>query len=80
MTLKIDEMFAFIAVEEDGEGLPAFQMGDMLMPLVAADSARVDSLRRMAQAICNASGMQMKLVRFSVREELETILPEQGMH
>ena len=47
--------------------------GDMWMAMVAADKARVDSLRHVARDIAKASGKKVKLCRFSVREELEVI-------
>jgi len=78
MPLKITEMYAFIAHEPDGEGIPCFQFGDTLFPLVGADTARVDSLRQMAQVIADTSGMTLTLARFTVREELETITPREG--
>ena len=77
---RIEEMFAFVASEDDGEGVAAAQMGNMLMPLVGADAARVDSMRGIAQAICNATGRRITLVRFSQREELEVMGPKQGMN
>jgi hypothetical protein len=73
--LRIDEMFAFIASDANGEGLPAFQAGLMMMPLVAADRKRVDSLRDIARQIARETGQTITLVRFSHREELEVIEP-----
>jgi hypothetical protein len=71
--LRIDELFAFIASDANGEGLPAFQHGHLMMPLVCADKARVDSLREKAREIAKASGNKITLVRFSLREEIEVI-------
>lgn len=73
--LRIDEMYAFVAQDADGEGLTGFQMGDTFMPMVAADKTRVDQLRSIAQQIARDTGQTVKLVRFSVREELETFKP-----
>jgi hypothetical protein len=47
---RIDEVFVFIASDANGEGVPAFQAGAVMLPLVCADKARVDSLRKMARA------------------------------
>jgi hypothetical protein len=80
MPLKINEMYAFICDEPDGEGIPAVSMGPMMMPLVGADMTRIDSLREHAQLVADQSGRKITLVKFSVREELGTILPQQGMH
>jgi hypothetical protein len=74
---RIDELFVFIASDANGEGAPAFfdAATATLMPLIAADRARVDSLRRMAKQIARESGNKITLCRFSVREELEVIEP-----
>lgn len=74
---KITEMWAYI-IEDDGpddEGVTAFQPvgGDAWMPMVGADEARMKSLRPMAKRLATLHGKPIKLVRFSVREEVETI-------
>lgn len=74
--LRIDELWAFVAQDRDGEGLPAFMLDNgMWMPLVAADRERVDSLRERAKQIARESGNKITLCRFSVREEIEVIEP-----
>lgn len=77
---KITEIYTFIADDESGEGIPAYLLGDVMFPLVGADKARVDSLREMAQRIANAEGKQLKLARFTMREELEVITPAGASH
>jgi hypothetical protein len=75
-TLKrIDELFVFVASDADGEGVPAFFDGSVMLPLVCADKARVDSLREIARQMARESGNKITLCRFSVREELEVIEP-----
>lgn len=72
----IGAVHAFIVVDpEDGdEGIPAFVgPGGMWMPMVAADEDRVRSLRPMAEKVARETGQTVKFVRFSVREDLETI-------
>lgn len=72
--LRIDELFAFIAADTDGEGLPAFMApSGMMLPMVCADKARVDSLREIAKKMARESGNKITLCRFSVREEIEVI-------
>ncbi len=73
--LRINEVFVFVATDEHGdEGIPAFQSSaGMWMPLVAADRARVDSLRPMAKEIAKMTGSSIKLIRMSTREDLEDI-------
>lgn len=73
---QITELFAFITEDSgpDDEGVVAFNVeGHVWMPMVAADRARVDSLRPMAEAIAKATGQKIHLVRFSTREVLEEI-------
>lgn len=71
----IDQMWAFIATDEDGEGVSAFMSNDIWMPMVAADEARVDSLRDMAKQLAQQSGQSITLAKFSVREDLEVFEP-----
>jgi hypothetical protein len=73
--LRIDEIYAFIAQDRDGEGLPAFMHNGMMLPMVCADQARVDSLREVAKLMARESGNKITLCRFSVRQELEVIEP-----
>lgn len=71
--MKISEMYAFVATEEDGtEGIPAVRMGNTFYPLVGADLDRMESLRYLAQGFAD-DGVPMKLVRFSTAEVLETL-------
>jgi len=73
---RIDRMYAFIAEDETGEGLTGFlSVGGVWMPMVAADEARVDALREIAQSVATASGKQVRLCVFERRVELETIQP-----
>jgi dihydroorotase-like cyclic amidohydrolase len=72
---RIDEVFVFVASDADGEGVAAFFDGEHGLPLIAADKARVDSLREIAKEIARQSGNKITLCRFSVREELEVIEP-----
>lgn len=74
----ITELYAFIASEPDGEGVAAVQLGSMMMPLVGADAARVESLRKMAQQVADQTGMTLTLARFAVRENMATITPRAG--
>lgn len=73
MKLKIDEMFAFVAENPDGEGVMGIRQDGAWLPLVGADMARIASLKPMVEKIARESGVLVKLVKFSVRTELETI-------
>lgn len=72
---KITEIYVFVAevTGPDDEGVVAMKAGDVWLPLVGADRARVDSLRPIAQDMAQASGKPIRLLRFTVREELETL-------
>lgn len=71
MPLRIDEMFGFIAEDGEGEGLAAFKTPNGWVPMVAADAARIDSLKEVAKKIAKTTGKKITLCRFSVRTELE---------
>lgn len=78
--LRIEQMYAFVALdpEDDTEGIIGFQAApgpSGMMPMVGADMERVDDLRPMAQAIATRTGLQVRLLRFEVRTELEVIEP-----
>lgn len=79
---RITEMFAFIAEDEgpEDEGIAAVLRSGLVMPLVGADMARMDSLRPVAQLIARESGKRIRLVKFSHWEELETIEPGGNGH
>lgn len=73
MTRKINEMYAFVSVdpEDDTEGIIAMKTaGGYWLPLVGADMNRVDSLRAKALELGDLSGREVKLLKFSAREEL----------
>lgn len=79
---RITEIFAFIAEDEgpDDEGVAAWvspfpPLGGTWVPLVGADMERAESLKPYAKLIATAMGKRIRLVRFSVREELEVIEP-----
>jgi hypothetical protein len=77
MPYKVTELFAFIAIDKDGdEAVPAFSSGMYLLPLMGADTARIDSIRPMAQQIADMTGRHMRLVKFSHMELVEEIFPK----
>lgn len=82
---KITKIWAFVAIDKDkegkdAEGVAAFMdsVTGMWYPLVASDQKRLDSFRPIAQDISKISGKVIKLVEFSTRKEIETILPNKG--
>lgn len=78
MPLKVERVFAFLGVDDSGdEGVLAWPMPDgSIMPLLGADMTRVDSIRKMAQMVCDARGVDVRLAIFSVREDRETLKPK----
>ncbi len=74
---KIEALFAFISVDEgpEDEGIVAARMGNMWMPLVGADMDRIDSLRPLAESVARLTGKKIVMAKFSVREDMEEILP-----
>lgn len=70
----IDSIYAFISEDENGEGVCAASNGTaLIMPLIAADERRLELLKPIAQELARHTKKKIKLVKFSVREDLETI-------
>ncbi len=67
MGFVVDELFAFIAVDDDGdEGIMAAMMGDTMMPLIFADLARLPAFAPVADNIAKAAGKDYKLKHFQL--------------
>ncbi len=73
--LRIDKLWAYISRDERGnEGLCAATMPNgMLLPLIAADQARLESLTPIAEALAKHAKFSIHLVEFTGRTELRTI-------
>ena len=72
--LYIGEIFVFVCKDDKGdEGVPAFQAPLGMMPLIAADRARLSDLKPIAKMLTIAAGRKITLCRFTGREELEVI-------
>src|SRR5262245_60934789 len=76
--VRIDEMYAFIVVDDDGaEVIPA--IGTMIdgvvtaMPMCGADMKRAEALRPQAQRLARQMKKPIFLVKFTTREYLEVI-------
>ena len=69
---RIEEMYAFVAEDSgpDDEGVVAMSVGNVMLPLVGADMARVESLKPVARSISAQTGKKVKLLRFTQREDL----------
>lgn len=72
--LRVDEVYCFIARNKDGdEGIPAIQLGNLMMPMVGADMDRVLSLMGFAKTMAKEGSVTIELVKFSNRTHVETI-------
>lgn len=70
---RIDAIHAYLAVHSDGdEGVVGVPTHAGIIPAIAADKTRLDELRPMVEQIAEAEGVEIKLVRFDQRTELET--------
>jgi hypothetical protein len=68
---RIDSIWAYLSVDEGGEGVCAAPIGGITVPMIAADKRRLDILRPIAQMIARHFGKPVRLVQFTKREELE---------
>jgi hypothetical protein len=76
MPAKIVELWAWVREDEgDGEGILASEMvldgRRMMVPLIGADRARIESYRDLAYGIAASTGHKIKLMRFSNSEVIE---------
>jgi hypothetical protein len=73
---RIEHVWAFLSVDDGGEGVCAAPMGGLgMVPLIAADEARLESLKPIAAHIAKMFGKPVRLVKFTTREEVEVFEP-----
>jgi hypothetical protein len=73
---KIEEIWAYVAEEKPGdEGVCAASTPMGWMPLVGADKERIQSLKHVAQTVADSSGCSIRLVKFTVRTNVDVIVP-----
>ena len=71
---RIERLWAFLSVDEGGEGVCAAPMGGLgAVPLIAADEARIKSIRPLAQKIVKLFGKPVRLAKFGCREDVEIL-------
>lgn len=77
---RITTLTAFIAVDanDDSEGIVTHTnlLTGHAEPLIGADDARVMQLRPLAEISADVLGVEVKLARFTVREDIDTIKPK----
>jgi hypothetical protein len=76
MRFRIESISAFVSIGDDDEegiiGAPIGPQGEMV-PLIAADEARLISLMPVAIRIASREGIRIKLVRFTNREDVSDV-------
>lgn len=77
--LRIEEIYAYVAVDDEGEGITAYLSPENghWMPMVGADMDRMKSLAPVAQQLADKGDRPIKLIRYATRSELETLLPQE---
>ncbi len=70
---QIDRIWAFV-LEDTGPG-DEVVVSFGSWPMIGADQARVTSMRPVAQQIADQTRKPVKLLMFSVRTEVEAIVP-----
>lgn len=77
MKKRIEEMFAFVSIDpkDDIEGVVAANLRGNWHPLVGADMERIESLRPLAAKVARDAGIKIRLIKFSVREDLGEVEP-----
>lgn len=64
--------------EDDIEGMIAWPMGDVIMPLVSTDSGRALRMERLAAQAAQVRGKPAVLVKFTRTETLREVTPGEG--
>jgi hypothetical protein len=73
---RIDSIWAFVADDEGGEGVQAAPMRDgSWVPLIAADESRLRSMKEYVQKLATQFGTPIRLIKFTMREDVEVIEP-----
>jgi hypothetical protein len=68
---KIERLYAFVAEDGPGdEGLMAFADNQWWIPMVGADFARVESLRKVADRISKKTGKRYRVLEFVLKGEM----------
>lgn len=71
---KIEHLWVFVSVDpvDGNEGVVAAELAGMMVPMIAADEDRLRILKPMAEGMAVWTTNPIKLVKFTVREEVET--------
>jgi hypothetical protein len=68
----IRHIWAFVSVDpvDGNEGVCAAPLSGVTLPMIAADEDRLEILIPMAEYIVKQTGIKIKLVKFTTREEV----------
>jgi len=73
---QIDALYAALSADDAGEGLCAGPIGEFgVAPLVVAERRHLPVITDIARAVGRVSKKTIRIVRFTLREDLETIEP-----
>jgi hypothetical protein len=73
---RIDFLWAFLSLDDGGEGLMAMPMEGMLAaPMIAADKSRLDGLIPIARQLARVFKKPIRLAKFGTRTDVEIYQP-----
>ena len=72
---RIDEIWAWVVVDprDDCEGVITMHSASGPMPCIVAQRELAEQMRPVAEKVSQALAQPVKLARFSVREDVETV-------
>jgi len=76
---RIESVWMAVSVDpvDQTEGVCSVLMRDHWMPLIAADELRLIDIRKQAQFIADRTGQAVRLIRLTVRDEVDTFEPRE---
>lgn len=70
-TARIETLWAYLSVDEGGEGICAREGADgRIYPLITNDPSRLYLMATVAREIADVSGRKIRLAKFTTREDL----------
>ncbi len=67
----LDELYAVISTDNNGEGIVSIMLPECAMPLVFGHKKNIESLRPIIEDISRKTGKKLLLVRYKKSEILE---------
>lgn len=74
--IKTVVLYTLIDPTDDQEGLPAYQAGGMVYPLMATDPVRAEQLLPIAKMIAQQRGVEVRITEMTVRTDVGRIAPD----